>query len=99
VSRDRSVGIATAYEVYCRGSIPGRSMRFFSSPPLLDQASNTMGTGLSPAVKRPGREAEHSPPFSDEVRNGGAIPPLPHTSSWRCATLIFVFTYATVGVY
>jgi hypothetical protein len=28
-------------------------------------------------VKRPGREADHSPPSSAEVRNGGAIPPLP----------------------
>jgi hypothetical protein len=32
---------------------------------------------LSPGVKRPGREADHSPPSSAEVKNGGAIPPLP----------------------
>jgi hypothetical protein len=31
----------------------------------------------------PGREADHSPPSSAEVKNGGAIPPLPHTSSLR----------------
>jgi hypothetical protein len=37
---------------------------------------------LSPAVKRLGREAEHLPPASDEVNNGGAIPPFPHASSW-----------------
>jgi hypothetical protein len=30
---------------------------------------------LSPAVKRPGREADHSPHSSVEVMNGGAIPP------------------------
>jgi hypothetical protein len=36
---------------------------------------------LSPAVKRPGREADHSPPSSVEVKNGGAMPPLSHTSS------------------
>jgi uncharacterized protein HemY len=28
-------------------------------------------------IKRPGREADHSPPFSAEVNNCGAIPPLP----------------------
>jgi hypothetical protein len=29
-----------------------------------------MGTGSSsPVVKRPGREADHSPPLSDEVKN------------------------------
>jgi hypothetical protein len=36
---------------------------------------------LSPGVKRPGREADHSPLSSAEVKNGGAIPPLPHMSS------------------
>jgi hypothetical protein len=29
-----------------------------------------------PAIKRPDREADNSPPSSAEVRNGGAIPPL-----------------------
>jgi hypothetical protein len=32
-----------------------------------------------------GREGDHSPPPSVEVKNGGAIPPLPHKSSWRDA--------------
>jgi hypothetical protein len=31
----------------------------------------------SPGVKRQGRETDHSPPSSAEVKNGGAIPPLP----------------------
>jgi hypothetical protein len=43
---------------------------------------------LSPRVKRPGREADHSPPSSAEVKNGGDILSLPHTSSWRSAELI-----------
>jgi hypothetical protein len=49
-----------------------------------------MGTrGSFPGgVKRPGRESDHSLPSSAEVKNGGAIPPLPHTSSWRSAQLI-----------
>jgi hypothetical protein len=34
---------------------------------------------ISPEVKW--READHSPPFSAEVNNGRAIPPLPHVSS------------------
>jgi hypothetical protein len=42
---------------------------------------------LSPGVKRPGREADHSPPSSAEVKNSGVVPPLPHTTSWR-GTLI-----------
>jgi hypothetical protein len=41
-------------------------------------ASYSVGTGggaISPEVKRPGREADHSSPSSAEVKNGGAIPP------------------------
>jgi hypothetical protein len=36
-------------------------------------------------LKGLGLEADHSPPFSAEVENGGAIPPLSHTVSWRGA--------------
>jgi hypothetical protein len=34
-------------------------------------------------LKRPGSEADHSPPSSAEVVNYGAISPLPYSSSWR----------------
>jgi hypothetical protein len=34
---------------------------------------------------RPGREAANSSLFSSEVKNGRAVRPLPHTSSWRGA--------------
>jgi hypothetical protein len=37
---------------------------------------------ITAGVRRPGREAVHSPPF----RNGGAIPPLPYMSSWHGAS-------------
>jgi hypothetical protein len=37
---------------------------------------------LSPGVKQLGRDSDHSPPSSAEVKKGGAIPPLPRTSSW-----------------
>jgi hypothetical protein len=40
---------------------------------------------LSLWVKRQGRESDHSPPSSAEVKKGGAIPPLPHMSSWHSA--------------
>jgi hypothetical protein len=33
---------------------------------------------LSPGVKRQGREADHSPPSSAEVKKDGAIPPPPY---------------------
>jgi hypothetical protein len=47
-------------------------------------ASYPMDSGgfLSPAVKWPGYGADHSTPSGAEVENGGAIPPLPHTSPW-----------------
>jgi hypothetical protein len=38
---------------------------------------------LSLGVKRLGRESDNSPPSSAEVKNGGAIPPLPNMSSWH----------------
>jgi hypothetical protein len=40
---------------------------------------------ISLGIKRPGHEADHSPPFSAEVRNDGAIPILPNTPSWSSA--------------
>jgi hypothetical protein len=45
-----------------------------------------MGTGaLSPEVKRQRREADHSTPSIAEVKKVGAIPLLPHMSSWNSA--------------
>jgi hypothetical protein len=35
---------------------------------------------LFPGIERPGSEAHHSPPPNAEVKKGGAIPQLPHTS-------------------
>jgi hypothetical protein len=37
------------------------------------------------AVRGGGVEAYHLPPSNTEIKNGGAIPPLPYTSSWRGA--------------
>jgi hypothetical protein len=41
--------------------------------------------GDSAEVKRSKREADYGPPSSAEVKNDGAIFPLPHLSSWHSA--------------
>jgi hypothetical protein len=55
------------------GSSPGRGWKFFSSPPCPDRlwspSSQWIPEALSLVVKRPGREAEYSPPSSAEVKN------------------------------
>jgi hypothetical protein len=44
------------------------------------------GTALSLGVKRPGRQAEHSPPYSAKVKEWVELYlHSPHTPSWRCA--------------
>jgi hypothetical protein len=49
-------------------------------------AAYSMSTGRTfPGDKAQGREADHSPPSSVEVKNGGAIPPFPHMSLWHSA--------------
>jgi hypothetical protein len=49
-------------------------------------ASYPMGIGGSfTGGKRQGREADRSPPSSAEVKNGGAIPPLPTCLQWHSA--------------
>jgi hypothetical protein len=49
-------------------------------------ASYPVGTGvLSPEVKRPWREADHSPPSSAKVKNAWRYTSTPNTFSWRGA--------------
>jgi hypothetical protein len=40
---------------------------------------------ISPEVKRPGREADHSPPSSAEFKNGRGILLFPNMFSWGSA--------------
>jgi hypothetical protein len=48
-----------------------------------------MGTGaLYLGLKQPGREVDHSPPSSAEVKNGEAIPPFLSMSPWHSALII-----------
>jgi hypothetical protein len=85
---DSSVGTATSYGLDGRGSIPGKGkiFLFFTAPrPALGPTQphiQWVPRAISPGKER---EADHSPPSSAEVKNDGAIPPLPHTPSWRGA--------------
>jgi hypothetical protein len=95
--RDSSVGIALGYGLDDRGSrvrFPAGAGNFslhhrvqngFGAHP----ASYPMGSRvLSLGVKRPGREAEHSPPFSAEVKECVELYlHSPNTPSWRGAQL------------
>jgi hypothetical protein len=99
---DSSVGIVMGYGPDGQGAIPNRSKIFLLSiafrlalGPTQPPIQWTLGA-ISPWVNWPGREADYSLPSSTEVKNGGAIPPLPHMSSWHRNSFTFyrTFTYA-----
>jgi hypothetical protein len=85
---DSSVGIGTGYGLDVREfdfrqgqetflySTAFRPARELTQPP-----TQWIPGAISLEVKRPGREAGHSPPSSAEVKNGGAILTFPQTSS------------------
>jgi hypothetical protein len=57
-------------------------------------ASCTMGTGghFPGGKARPGRDADHSPPSSAEVKNESELHLLsPHTPPWRIAESLYLF--------
>jgi hypothetical protein len=59
-----------------------------SSSPLLRSTQppiQWVPGALSPGVKRPGREVEHSPPSSAEIKRMWIYTSTPHTPSWRSA--------------
>jgi hypothetical protein len=77
-SRDSSVGVALGYGFDDRGSrvrFPAEAGNFSLHHRVQNgsgahPASYPMGArGSFPGVKRPGREADHSPPTSAEVKN------------------------------
>jgi hypothetical protein len=78
-SRDSAVGIATGYGLDDQGVGVRVSVgaRIFTSPCLSDRLWGPPsllsigyrgGGAVSPGVKRPGREADYSPPTSVEVK-------------------------------
>jgi hypothetical protein len=66
-----------------KASTPGRDKKFLRPGLLLTQPP----VQWVPAENRLGREADHSPPSTAEVKDGAAISPLPDMSSWRGAQL------------
>jgi hypothetical protein len=101
--RDGSVVTAKGYGLDGRGPIPGSGKKCsllhsvqtdFEAHPT----SYTRGSGcLSSKVKQPRRETDYRCPCSAEVKNDGAIPPFPHTSSWPPQTLpSFTVKYAVI---
>jgi hypothetical protein len=68
---------------------PGQEIFLYSaaSRPALGPTqppSQWVAGPLSPGVKRPGYQADRSPPYSAEVKNGGAIPPIHHVFMAQC---------------
>jgi hypothetical protein len=72
-SRDISIAIPTDYGLHGRSSIPSMGKGFLSSPQgsnwlwLTRPPTQWLPDALSPKEKRPGREADHSPPRSGMV--------------------------------
>jgi hypothetical protein len=73
------------------GSIPARGTVFYlvyrvQTGSGIHPVSSPVVTGTpSTGIKRQGREADHSPPSSTEIKNGGAVPTLSKTPLWRGA--------------
>jgi hypothetical protein len=63
----------------------GQGMFLFSITSRPTLRSRWLPVAVSLTVKRQATEADHSSPPSAEVKKGGAMSPLPHTSSWRGA--------------
>jgi hypothetical protein len=89
-SLDSSVNIGTGYGLDGSGSISG-SASFFLFYTAFRQAlrpTQYFPGSLFPGVQKPGREADHSPPYFAEVKNGGTIIPLLYMPSCRGALII-----------
>jgi hypothetical protein len=83
MNQDSLVDIATGLGLDGQGSIPDRG-KILSSPQHSDRLS-TISNGywghLPRVLKRPRREADHSPSSGAVVRNSEAILPVPHMPS------------------
>jgi hypothetical protein len=78
-SSNSSDRLATGYELKGRGSVVDKSKFYLSSKasgPALGTAQpliQWVSGALSPGVKRPRRETDHSSSSSVEIRNGGDV--------------------------
>jgi hypothetical protein len=80
------VGRVTGNWLDSRGSILGRDKKvFFPQFPDRLRGPPCLLILWVLDIKRPGREADHSRPSGIEGKNCGALPPLPHASSWITA--------------
>jgi hypothetical protein len=79
------------YALDCWGLIPRKGKIFLLSIAATPATGSTQPPihwvlgALSLGVKKLEHEVDHSPLSSAEIKNGGAIPPLPHMSSWQSA--------------
>jgi hypothetical protein len=83
--RITQVSIVTGYRLDGRDLIPGRDKTLLVSGPCLGPTQlpiQWISEALSSRIKLPGREAAHSPRSGAEIKNGGAMHPLPRMS-WR----------------
>jgi hypothetical protein len=82
--RDISLRIATGWTAGVRFSTEERN---FSLPHSIKVGSGANGYwwALSPGIKWLECEADYSRLSSDQVKNCGAIPPLPYTPPWAGA--------------
>jgi hypothetical protein len=74
-----------------RGVISGLFLKSLAYRPTLGPTQPPIQWvlgALSPVVKRPVREGDHSPPASAEVKSDRVLPPYPYASSWRGVQLI-----------
>jgi hypothetical protein len=84
-SHDSSVDITTGYGLDGRGSIAGKGKTSLLHSVQTDSGALPAWYQMGNGGTFPGSEADHSPPSRAEVKNGGAIPPLPHMYSRRGA--------------
>jgi hypothetical protein len=89
-SQGSTAGTVMGYRMNGRSLTPSKGKRLFSSSKCLDQLwkpPSLLPNGYW-GVRQLMHEADHSPPSNAEAKNGGAIPPLPHVSSWHSIQLI-----------
>jgi hypothetical protein len=87
-SRYNSIDVATrlpAGRPRGWGSIPNRGITSRLALGATQPSIQWVAGAAPPDIKWQEREADHSPPSSVDVKNGGAVPPLAYTSSHRGA--------------